>query len=50
MNEPCRAIMALPATTLAGLAVKARVARETCSHMYLNNWNDRDRDHKTVTA
>src|SRR5262245_17830384 len=50
MDEPCRAIMALPATTLAGLAVKARVARESCSHMYLNSWTDRDWDHKTVTS
>jgi hypothetical protein len=35
MNEPERAIMALPATTIAGLAVKARLARE-----YNRSWWD----------
>jgi len=34
MEAPMRRIMALPATTLAGLAVKARVARFACFDFY----------------
>ena len=34
MDPPMRRIMALPATTLAGLAVKARVARFSCERFW----------------
>jgi len=34
MDAPTRRIMALPTTTLTGLAVKARVARFSCEHFW----------------
>ena len=34
MDAPTRRIMALPTTTLGGLAVKARVARFSCEHFW----------------
>jgi len=40
MDAPIRRIMALPATTLAGLAVKARVARFSCEHF----WDEPEED------
>jgi hypothetical protein len=40
MDPIMRTIMALPATTLAGLVVKARVAQDACSHY----WNEPERD------
>ena len=44
MDVPMRRIMTLPATTLAGLAVKARVTRFACSHFYRDNDHDTDWD------
>jgi hypothetical protein len=44
-----RRIAALPVTTLAGLAVKARIAQATCSYCYREeNDNDADWDHLHV--
>jgi hypothetical protein len=40
MDAPIRRMMALPATTLAGLAVKARVARFSCDHF----WDETEED------
>jgi hypothetical protein len=40
VDVPMRRIMALPATTLAGLAVKARVARFSCKHY----WDEPEED------
>ena len=40
MDAPIRRIMALPATALAGLAVKARVARFSCEHF----WDEPEED------
>jgi len=40
MDAPIRRMMALPATTLAGLAVKARVARFSCEHF----WDETEED------
>ena len=40
MDAPIRRIMALPVTTLAGLAVKARVARFSCEHF----WDEPEED------
>ena len=40
MDAPIRRIMALPATALAGLAVKARVARFSCEHY----WDEPEED------
>jgi hypothetical protein len=40
MDAPTHRIMALPATTLAGLAVKARVARFSCEHF----WDEPEED------
>jgi hypothetical protein len=34
MDRPARKIMALPAVTMAGLAVKAKAAAFACSHFY----------------
>jgi hypothetical protein len=40
MDAPIRRIMALPVTTLAGLAVKAQVARFSCEHF----WDEPEED------
>jgi hypothetical protein len=48
MNEPSRKIMALPAFTPAGLAVKARAAAFACSHFYREEFHDADWDHMHV--
>jgi hypothetical protein len=44
VDVPMRRIMALPATTLAGLAVKARVARFSCEHFWDEPEEDLDWD------
>jgi hypothetical protein len=44
MDAPIRRIMALPATTLPGLAVKARVARFSCEHLWEEPEEDLDWD------
>jgi hypothetical protein len=44
MDAPIRRIMALPATTLAGLAVKARIARFSCEHFWDEPEEDLDWD------
>jgi len=44
MDAPIRRIMALPATTLAGLAVKARVARFSCELFWDKPEEDLDWD------
>ena len=44
MDAPTRRIMALPTTTLAGLAVKARVARFSCEHFWDEPEEDLDWD------
>jgi hypothetical protein len=48
MDEPSRKIMALPAFTLAGLAVKARATAFACSHFYREELHDADWDHQHV--
>ena len=44
-NDPMVAIMEMPARTIEGLAVKARVAAFACSHMWNENDDDADWDH-----
>lgn len=44
-DAPSRAIMAIPATTLAGLAVKARLAKFGASHIWKESDGDADWDH-----
>jgi hypothetical protein len=44
-DGPSRAVMALPATTLADLAVKARLAKFTCSEFWTESDEDADWDH-----
>jgi hypothetical protein len=44
MDPPMRRIMALPATALAGLAVKARVARFSCEPFWDEPEEDLDWD------
>ena len=44
MDAPTHWIMALPPTTLAGLAVKARVARFSCEHLWDEPEEDLDWD------
>jgi hypothetical protein len=48
MDAPIRRIMALPAYTVAGLAVKARATANACGHMYNSDFNDADWDHMHV--
>jgi hypothetical protein len=49
MDKPARRIMALPAFTIAGLAVKARAAAFACSHFYCTeDLRDADWDHQHV--
>jgi hypothetical protein len=49
MDEPARKIMALPAVTIAGLAVKAKAAAFACSHFYrAERLRDADWDHQHV--
>jgi hypothetical protein len=49
MDKPARRIMALPAFTPAGLAVKARAAAFACSHFYQEEeLHDADWDHQHV--
>jgi hypothetical protein len=43
----CR-IMALPAHTLAGLAVKAKLAKDGCANFWDKPFDDADWDHKVV--
>jgi hypothetical protein len=42
---PSRAILAIPATTLAGLAVKARLAKFGASHIWEASDDDAEWDH-----
>jgi hypothetical protein len=44
-DAPSRAILAIPATTLAGLAVKARLAKFGASHIWDESDADADWDH-----
>jgi hypothetical protein len=44
LDAPMRWIMTLPATTLAGLAIKARVARFSCEHLWEEPEEDLDWD------
>jgi hypothetical protein len=44
-DAPSRAILAIPATTLAGLAVKARLAKFGASHIWDESDTDADWDH-----
>jgi hypothetical protein len=44
-DAPSRAILAIPATTLTGLAVKARLARFGASHIWDKSDDDADWDH-----
>ncbi len=44
-DGPSRAIMAIPATTLAGLAVKARLAKFGASHIWEESYDDANWDH-----
>lgn len=44
-DAPSRAIMAIPATSLAGLAVKARLAKFGASHIWDESDSDADWDH-----
>lgn len=44
-DAPSRAILAIPATTLAGLAVKARLAKFGASHIWDESDTDADLDH-----
>jgi hypothetical protein len=48
MDGPARRIMALPAHSIAGLAVKARAAAFACSHFYGSEFRDADWDHMHV--
>jgi hypothetical protein len=45
MDVPMRRIMALPATSLPGLAVKAMAAAHACSHFFGKSDEDADWDH-----
>jgi hypothetical protein len=49
-EDPSRRIMALPAYTLAGLAVKAKVAKFGCSHIYRQNDEYEDWDRMTMRS
>jgi hypothetical protein len=44
MDAPTRWIMSVPATTLSGLAVKARFARFSCEHLWDQSEEDLDWD------
>ena len=46
MDAPMNRVMSLPAQTVAGLGVKAKVAAFACSHF----WNDDDYDKKAVCS
>jgi hypothetical protein len=49
-DGPSRVVMALPATTLAGLAVKARLAKFTCSKFWTETEEDADWDHLVLRS
>ena len=49
MDNPQLQIMAFPATTLAGLVVKAKVAKFGCENYWDKEWKDRDWDHMAAT-
>lgn len=49
-DAPSRAIMAIPATTLAGLAVKARLAKFGASHIWDESYEDADWDHLVLRS
>lgn len=49
-DAPSRAIMAIPATTLAGLAVKARLAKFGASHIWKESYDDADWDHLVLRS
>jgi hypothetical protein len=50
MDDPQRRIMTLPAFALAGLVVKAKVAKFGSDHIYQTNFEDADWDHKTMRS
>jgi hypothetical protein len=43
-------IMAWPATTFAGLAIKARVVQDACGHYWDESYRDCDWDRQMVRA
>ncbi len=49
-DAPSRAIMATPATTLAGLAVKARLAKFGASEIWNESYDDADWDHLVLRS
>ncbi len=49
-DQPFRRIIALPAHTLAGVAVKAKSAAFACEHFFFEEEDDADWDHKLARS